>query len=112
MVVWLFLSSTTGTISISRQCITLTIAHSTCDMLDPFRASAPHSDAPGGPAPRVPDLWYSDKVDTWSLGCLAFELLCGKCPFEVEDATQAAGLILFGEISQVRWIACCSRRSD
>ncbi|GFH20929.1 protein kinase domain-containing protein, partial [Haematococcus lacustris] len=28
---------------------------------------------------------YDEKVDVWALGCLCFEMLAGKPPFEVED---------------------------
>ncbi len=45
------------------------------------RASCP------GPAPA--------QVDVWAVGVLAYELVVGKPPFEVEDEAQTASLIMY-----------------
>lgn len=37
---------------------------------------------------------YTPGVDTWAVGILAYELLVGKPPFEVEDEAQTAALIM------------------
>lgn len=36
---------------------------------------------------------YDEKVDIWAVGVLAYELLTGKPPFEVEDMQETAELI-------------------
>ncbi|EFJ42966.1 hypothetical protein VOLCADRAFT_66469, partial [Volvox carteri f. nagariensis] len=38
---------------------------------------------------------YSPAVDVWAVGCLAYELVCGRPPFEVEDEKQTASLIIY-----------------
>ena len=35
------------------------------------------------------------QVDIWAVGVLAYELVCGKPPFEVEDEAQTASLIMY-----------------
>ncbi|KAL6758105.1 kinase-like domain-containing protein [Haematococcus lacustris] len=37
---------------------------------------------------------YDDKVDVWAVGVLAYEMVVGKPPFEVEDEAQTANLIM------------------
>ncbi|GFR41246.1 hypothetical protein Agub_g1920 [Astrephomene gubernaculifera] len=37
---------------------------------------------------------YTAAVDVWAVGCLAYELVCGRPPFEVEDEKQTANLII------------------
>jgi aurora kinase len=34
------------------------------------------------------------QVDVWAVGVLAYELVVGKPPFEVEDEAQTASLIM------------------
>ncbi|KXZ56673.1 hypothetical protein GPECTOR_1g606 [Gonium pectorale] len=41
---------------------------------------------------------YSCGVDVWAIGCLAYELVCGRPPFEVEDEKQTASLIIYSNI--------------
>ncbi|GMH35669.1 hypothetical protein BSKO_03537 [Bryopsis sp. KO-2023] len=43
---------------------------------------------------------YDEKVDIWQLGTVVFELLAGKCPFEVEDPNVTAALILWTSIQK------------
>lgn len=38
---------------------------------------------------------YTSKVDVWAVGVLAYELVVGKPPFEVEDEAQTASLIMY-----------------
>ena len=38
---------------------------------------------------------YTTAVDIWAVGVLAYELVCGKPPFEVEDEAQTASLIMY-----------------
>ncbi|GLI68845.1 hypothetical protein VaNZ11_013388, partial [Volvox africanus] len=38
---------------------------------------------------------YTAAVDVWAVGCLAYELVCGRPPFEVEDEKQTASLIIY-----------------
>eukprot|EP00798_Chlamydomonas_sp_ICE-L_P017650 gene17650-23995_t len=40
---------------------------------------------------------YTSKVDIWAVGVLAYELVCGKPPFEVEDESQTASLIMYSD---------------
>ena len=35
------------------------------------------------------------QVDVWAVGVLAYELVVGKPPFEVEDEAQTASLIMY-----------------
>ncbi|KAL3141526.1 hypothetical protein ABBQ32_004775 [Trebouxia sp. C0010 RCD-2024] len=53
----------------------------------PFRKPAQH-DKSG----------YDQKVDIWAVGCLLFELLTGKAPFEVPSKDLTCALILWGDI--------------
>eukprot|EP00803_Ostreobium_quekettii_P008055 evm.model.scf_1928.4 EVM.evm.TU.scf_1928.4 scf_1928:29495-30578(-) len=41
---------------------------------------------------------YDEKVDIWQLGVLVYELLAGRGPFEVEDPTLTAALILWANV--------------
>ncbi|KAK9807561.1 hypothetical protein WJX72_002550 [[Myrmecia] bisecta] len=43
---------------------------------------------------------YDEKVDIWAVGVLAYELLTGKGPFEVESKELSCMLILYGEIEK------------
>ncbi|KAF6256038.1 kinase-like domain-containing protein [Scenedesmus sp. NREL 46B-D3] len=38
---------------------------------------------------------YGPPVDVWAAGVLAYELVCGRPPFEVEDEAQTAALIMY-----------------
>eukprot|EP00884_Botryococcus_braunii_P009112 jgi/Botrbrau1/18201/Bobra.53_1s0060.1 len=38
---------------------------------------------------------YTDKVDVWAVGVLAYELLVGRPPFEVENEARTANMILY-----------------
>jgi serine/threonine protein kinase len=38
---------------------------------------------------------YTTAVDIWAVGVLAYELVCGKPPFKVEDEAQTASLIMY-----------------
>jgi hypothetical protein len=40
---------------------------------------------------------YTPGVDVWAVGVLAFELVCGRPPFEVEDEAQTAALIMYSD---------------
>lgn len=40
---------------------------------------------------------YGTGVDVWAAGVLAYELCCGRPPFEVEDETQTAALIMYSD---------------
>ncbi len=40
---------------------------------------------------------YTPAVDVWAVGVLAFELVCGRPPFEVEDEAQTAALIMYSD---------------
>ncbi len=35
-----------------------------------------------------PQKWYTNKVDCWSIGVLAYELLTGRTPFEAVSKDQ------------------------
>lgn len=37
---------------------------------------------------------YDEKVDVWAVGILLHEILTGRTPFEVEDATETAAAIM------------------
>lgn len=41
---------------------------------------------------------YGCKVDVWAVGILAYELICGRPPFEVEDVKQTEQRIKFAEV--------------
>eukprot|EP00803_Ostreobium_quekettii_P009834 evm.model.scf_1839.4 EVM.evm.TU.scf_1839.4 scf_1839:23580-31490(+) len=41
---------------------------------------------------------YDEKVDIWQLGVLVYELLAGHTPFEVDDPTLTAALILWANV--------------
>ncbi len=38
---------------------------------------------------------HKHQVDVWAVGVLAYELVTGKPPFEVEDESQTASLIMY-----------------
>eukprot|EP00879_Flechtneria_rotunda_P023005 GHRR01024316.1.p1 GENE.GHRR01024316.1~~GHRR01024316.1.p1 ORF type:complete len:327 (+),score=110.61 GHRR01024316.1:681-1661(+) len=40
---------------------------------------------------------YGPSVDVWAAGVLAYELVCGRPPFEVEDEAQTAMLIMYND---------------
>jgi aurora kinase len=40
---------------------------------------------------------YGPPVDVWAAGVLAYELVCGRPPFEVEDEAQTAALIMYSD---------------
>lgn len=40
---------------------------------------------------------YGPSVDVWAAGVLAYELVCGRPPFEVEDEAQTAALIMYSD---------------
>uniref|UniRef100_A0A7R9V348 Protein kinase domain-containing protein n=1 Tax=Chlamydomonas euryale TaxID=1486919 RepID=A0A7R9V348_9CHLO len=44
---------------------------------------------------------YNEKVDVWAMGVLLYELLVGKPPFEVDDATETTRRILACEMSDM-----------
>jgi hypothetical protein len=43
----------------------------------------------------VPDQVYTEKVDIWAAGILAYELLVGKPPFEVDDEVETRRRIMY-----------------
>jgi serine/threonine protein kinase len=40
---------------------------------------------------------YGPSVDVWAAGVLAYELVVGRPPFEVEDEAQTAALIMYSD---------------
>lgn len=40
---------------------------------------------------------YTVGVDVWAVGVLAYELVCGRPPFEVEDEAKTAALIMYSD---------------
>jgi serine/threonine protein kinase len=40
---------------------------------------------------------YTTAVDIWAVGVLAYELVCGRPPFEVDDEAQTAALIMYSD---------------
>lgn len=40
---------------------------------------------------------YGPSVDVWAAGVLAYELVTGHPPFEVEDEAQTAALIMYSD---------------
>jgi serine/threonine protein kinase len=40
---------------------------------------------------------YGPPVDVWAAGVLAYELVVGRPPFEVEDEAQTAALIMYSD---------------
>lgn len=40
---------------------------------------------------------YGPPVDVWAAGVLAYELVAGRPPFEVEDEAQTAALIMYSD---------------
>ncbi|KAK9817875.1 hypothetical protein WJX72_003532 [[Myrmecia] bisecta] len=44
---------------------------------------------------------YNEKVDIWAVGILAYELIAGRPPFEVEDSDLTAHLIMTADVD--RW---------
>ena len=53
-----------------------------------------------GSRPTSNTLRYNEKVDIWAVGVLAFELLVGRTPFEVDDPKETANLILTSSVSE------------
>eukprot|EP00798_Chlamydomonas_sp_ICE-L_P014082 gene14082-20033_t len=72
----------------------------TLDYMAPEVLKNPHCDLHECPSISMPLLEsrgvkpYNTKVDIWAVGVLAYELVCGKTPFEVEDEKQTASHIM------------------
>ena len=49
--------------------------------------------SPSGREQHIPPP-YDEKVDVWAVGVLLHELLIGRTPFEVDDATETAAAIM------------------
>jgi len=50
-------------------------------------------------------LGYTEAVDIWGVGVLAYELMAGRPPFEVSDPQGTADLIMHGQVENFP-IAC------
>ncbi|GAQ86022.1 hypothetical protein KFL_002660030 [Klebsormidium nitens] len=59
--------------------------------------SDPDLPSPVG-SPRAAERGYDSKVDVWACGILAYELLCGKPPFEVPDRRETCRKIISEEL--------------
>ncbi|GLC63752.1 hypothetical protein PLESTF_000070200 [Pleodorina starrii] len=73
----------------------------TLDYMAPEVLINPATHTQESPSVTVPQLAnknirpYTAAVDVWAVGCLAYELVCGRPPFEVEDEKQTASLIIY-----------------
>ncbi|KAK9844364.1 hypothetical protein WJX74_001365 [Apatococcus lobatus] len=73
----------------------------TLDYMAPEVLANPSADIQESPAVTKADLKqrgirpYDDKVDVWATGILAYELVVGRPPFEVNDEVQTATMIMF-----------------
>lgn len=73
----------------------------TLDYMAPEVLANPTADIQEGPTVTKADLKargvrpYDEKVDVWATGILAYELVVGRPPFEVNDEVQTATMIMF-----------------
>ena len=65
--------------------------------------------ADSGSMPKVADGPYTSKVDVWAVGIIAYELLTGRPPFEVNSPHQTAMLIVWGSPEFPDYVSAAAR---
>ena len=63
----------------------------------------------GSMQPKVADGPYTSKVDVWAVGIIAYELLTGRPPFEVNSPHQTAMLIVWGSPEFPDYVSASAR---